>query len=88
MANIQSAKKRARQGIKRRLHNQSLRSSCYTFVKKARSFVHAGAKSEALAAVRLAMSAIDRMSAKGIFHKNKAARLKSRLNSALKKIAA
>ena len=88
MANIQSAKKRARQAIKRRAHNISIKSRAYTFIKKARKLIEAGAKDEAGVAVKAAMHEIDQITAKGLFHKNKAARLKSRLNASLKKLAA
>ena len=87
MANIKSAKKRARQVVKQNLHNSALRSSTYTAIKKARKAIVAGAKPEAAEAVKKAMSQIDKMVPKGIFNKNKAARLKSRLNASLKKLA-
>lgn len=86
MANIQSAKKRAKQAIVRRAHNMSLRSRVYTQLKKARKAIQSGVKDEAQAAVKATFSVVDRMIPKGIFHKNKAARLKSRLNARLKKL--
>lgn len=86
MANIASAKKRTRQIIKRNARNSSLRSRAYTFLKKARKAIASGLQEEAKSAVREAFSQIDRMVPKGIFHKNKAARLKSRLNTSLKKL--
>lgn len=86
MANIASAKKRTRQIIKRSARNTSQRSRAYTFLKKARKALFSGATEEAKVAVKEAFSQIDRMVPKGIFHKNKAARLKSRLNASLKKL--
>ncbi len=86
MANIESAKKRARQTIKRAARNTSLRSRAYTYLKKARASILSGSKTEAQEAVKAAFSQIDKMVPKGIFHKNKAARLKSRLNARLKKL--
>lgn len=85
MANIESAKKRARQTIKRQAHNYALRSRVSTFLKKARKAIVGDSVEVAQTAVKTAMSQIDRMVPKGIFHKNKAARLKSRLNACLKK---
>jgi small subunit ribosomal protein S20 len=85
MANIASAKKRAIQAVKRRAHNTELRSRAYTYLKKARKAIASSAVADAQAAVKEAFSQIDRMVPKGIFHKNKAGRLKSRLNSSLKK---
>ncbi|HVV69839.1 MAG TPA: 30S ribosomal protein S20 [Gammaproteobacteria bacterium] len=86
MANIASAKKRAKQTIKRQARNTNLRSRVYTYLKKARKAIASGVKSEAETAVKSAFSQIDKMVPKGIFHKNKAGRLKSRLNASLKKL--
>lgn len=91
MANIQSAKKRIKQTAKNRLRNSSLRSRTVTFLKKARNAIESSQADNSLlenakTAVKSAMSHIDRMVPKGIFHKNKAARLKSRLNAKLKKV--
>ncbi len=85
MANTPQAKKRARQNEKRRLHNTGLRSMYRTYIKKILTAVEAGDKDKALEAYQSAVPVIDSMVNKGITHKNKAARHKSRLN---KKIAA
>ncbi len=88
MANIKSAKKRARQTIHRNAHNSTLRSTVSTFIKRARKAINLGVKADAEPAVKSAMSQIDKMVPKGIFRKNKAARLKSHLNASLKKLGA
>ncbi len=88
MANLKSAKKRARQAVKCRAGNTMLRSRANTFIKNARKAIEAGKQDEAKTAVIIALKEIDKMVPKGIFHKNKAARIKSRLNASLKKIAA
>ncbi len=85
MANIASAKKRVKQTVKRQERNTSLRSRVYTYLKKARKAIAGGTQGDAEVAVKAAFSQIDRMVPKGIFHKNKAGRLKSRLNASLKK---
>jgi small subunit ribosomal protein S20 len=85
MANIASAKKRAIQTVKRQARNTTLRSRAYTCLKKARKAISSSANDEAQTAVKEAFSQIDKMVPKGIFPKNKAARLKSRLNAQLKK---
>lgn len=92
MANIASAKKRAIQAETHRIRNVTLRSRAVTYLKKARNAILACQKTKtpelakaATDAVRQAMSQIDKMVPKHIFHKNKAARLKSRLNAFLKK---
>lgn len=84
MANIKSAKKRVLQIERNRLRNQALRSRAYTFLKKARKMLTSGSAEEAKVACQHAFSAIDRMVPKGIFSRNKAARLKSRLHQKLK----
>ena len=88
MANIKSAKKRARQAEGRRLRNSCIKSRAYTFIKKARKAIANGPKADAEGTVSIALREIDKIAQKGIFHKNKAARLKNRLVSHLKKLAA
>lgn len=79
MANIKSAKKRARQAVKRRAHNMSLRSRFRTYLKKVDAAIEAGDQSAARNALQEAKPVIDSMVTKGIVHKNKAARHKGRL---------
>ncbi len=84
MANIKSAAKRARQAERRRQHNVALRSKMRTFIKKVLSAVESGDKEKATAAYAEAVPVIDSVSDKGLIHKNKAARHKSRLNQKVK----
>ena len=86
MANSPQAKKRARQGENRRRHNASFRSMVRTSIKKVDAAIEKGNHAQALEAYKAAMPIIDRMADKGIIHKNKAARHKSRLNSAIKSL--
>ena len=88
MANSPQAKKRARQSEKRRNHNASLRSLVRTMIKKVDAAVSSGDATAARAAYDSAVPVIDRMADKGIIHKNKAARHKSRLNRHVKDLAA
>jgi len=88
VANSPQAKKRARQAEKRRTHNASLRSLVRTVIKKVIAAVAAGDAEQAQAAYNSAVPIIDRMADKGILHKNKAARHKSRLNAKVKALAA
>ena len=88
MANSPQAKKRARQAEKRRNHNASLRSLVRTVIKKVIAAIDAGDAAAAKAAYDEAVPVIDRMADKGILHKNKAARHKSRLNAQVKALAA
>ena len=87
MANSAQARKRARQAIKQRGHNASLRSALRTAIKKIIKAVEAGDKSAAQTAYSENVSVIDRIADKNIIHKNKAARHKSRLNASIKAMA-
>lgn len=80
MANTAQAKKRARQAVKNRAHNISLRSRMRTAIKKVVYAIQDGNKELAQQAYQSAAPVIDSMARKGIIHKNKAARHKSRLN--------
>jgi len=84
LANIKSAKKRAIQAEKARKHNASRRSMTRTFVKKVVAAIAAGDKAAAQAAFEAAQPVLDRMATKGLIHKNKAARHKSRLAAQIK----
>lgn len=87
MANIKSAKKRARQADKRNAHNSSVRSMLRTAIKKVVKAIEAGDQSGAETALKAAVPVIDRISAHGFIHKNKAARHKSRLAAKVKSLA-
>lgn len=88
MANSPQARKRARQNDKCRLHNASLRSLVRTQIKRVVAAIKLGNAEQARAAYDKAVPVIDRMADKGIIHKNKAARHKSRLNAQVRKLAA
>ncbi len=83
MANSAQARKRARQAEKRRRHNASRRSMVRTYIKKVQAAINEKDAEAARAALDKAIPIIDRMATKGILHKNKAARHKSRLNAAI-----
>ncbi|MDP0560855.1 MAG: 30S ribosomal protein S20 [Candidatus Endonucleobacter sp. (ex Gigantidas childressi)] len=84
MANLPSARKRARQAESRRQHNTGMRSMVRTSVKKVIRAVESNDIEIAKAAFKAAVPIIDRMADKGIIHKNKASRHKSRLNAKVK----
>ena len=88
MANSPQAKKRARQGEKRRTHNASLRSLVRTNIKKVNAAISSGNAEEAQAAYASAVPVLDSLADKGIIHKNKAARHKSRLNAQVRALSA
>ena len=84
MANSPQARKRAKQGESRRRHNASFRSMVRTYIKKVDAAIEGGDHAAATEAYNSAVPVLDRMADKGIVHKNKAARHKSRLNKAVK----
>jgi small subunit ribosomal protein S20 len=87
MANSAQARKRARQSVKQRNHNASLRSELRTAIKKVIKAIEAGDKAAAQNVFKDSVSNIDRIADKRIIHKNKASRHKSRLSDAIKAMA-
>ena len=87
MANTAQAKKRVKQAEKARARNASQRSTMRTAVKKVLRTLEGGDKSALQAVYVSASSALDRAARKGLIHKNKAARLKSRLSAKIKAAA-
>jgi small subunit ribosomal protein S20 len=79
-----SSNKVARTAERRRLRNRLVRSSVRTHIVKAKSSADAGEES-ANQKTMLAVSGIDKAVSKGIIHRNKGARLKSRLMKKLNK---
>jgi small subunit ribosomal protein S20 len=86
VANNPQAKKRAKQAEKARALNASQRSTVRTSIKKVVNAIETGNKQEAVAAYNAAVPVIDSFADKGIIHKNKAARHKSRLSSKIKSL--
>lgn len=84
MANIKSARKRARQAIVRRSHNVSLRTAARSAIKDVRKAIATGDKKAAAVALARSQSVLDRVASKRIVHRNAAARQKSRLAHAIK----
>lgn len=88
MANSPQAKKRARQAEKSRVRNAGQRSNLRTFVKKVLAAVKAGDQAQAQAAFKVAEPILAAAVNKGLIHKNKAARGKSRLNAKIRALSA
>ena len=88
MANSKQAKKRARQSEVRRKHNASLRSRMRTHIKRTLRAIESGDAKAAEEARKTTAPVIDGMVTKGLIHRNKAARYKSRLNKHIREIAA
>jgi small subunit ribosomal protein S20 len=87
LANTAQAKKRARQAETHRTHNTAQRTLLRSYIKKVRLAVGGKDKDAARSAYREATSVIDRMTGKGLIHKNAASRYKSRLNTRLRALA-
>ena len=87
MANTAQARKRVRQASKRNENNSSKRSRVRTCIKDVVKAIETRDLGKAQAAYKVAVPVIDRMASKGIIHKNKAARHKSRLNQRIKTLA-
>lgn len=84
VANTSQARKRARQAESRRRHNASQRSATRTVIKQTLSAIESGDAKQAEDAYKAAVPVIDRAVTHGLFHKNKAARHKSRLAAKVK----
>jgi len=87
LANIKSAIKRAHTSEKSRLQNAAARSRLRTYIKKVLNAVAKGDIESAQAAFREATPVIDSSVTKGLIHKNKAARSKSRLSARIKALS-
>ena len=88
MANIKSSKKRAKQAVVRNSRNAAQRSMLRTSVKKVLKALDANDAAGAQAAFAIAQPILDRFSARGLIHRNKAARHKSRLTARIKALQA
>ncbi len=87
MANSASARKRVRQAVKNRQHNMSLRSKARTSIKKVVTAIENGDKKAAQELYNQMVPVVDGIARKGLYHKNKIARHKSRLNAKIKAMA-
>ncbi|MEO7851988.1 MAG: 30S ribosomal protein S20 [Rubrivivax sp.] len=85
---LASGLKRARQNIKINARNTSLRSKYRTVIKNVQKAVAGGDSAKATELFKSAQGVIDSVADKGLFHKNKAARQKSRLSAKVKALSA
>ncbi len=84
MANSASARKRIRQAAKNRQLNMSQRSKARTKIKNVIAAIEAGDKEQAQKLYNEMVPVVDSVARKGLYHKNKIARHKSRLNAKIK----
>ena len=87
MANSPQARKRARQAETHRVRNVSHRSAVRTYIKRVVNAINAGEREAAATALAEATPVIDKMVGKGIVHRNKAARHKTRLAARIQAMA-
>lgn len=84
MPNTKSAKRNLKQNIRRRLRNRSTKAELKTEIKKVRATIGGENAEAGKTAMAAAQTKLDRAAARKIIHKNKAARMKSRLAKAMK----
>ena len=87
LPNIKSAKKRVLVNATKAAQNKAQRSALKTHLKKFEAAVAGGNRSEADAAYKVAVKAVDRAAAKGLLHSNNAANKKSAMTLKLNKLA-
>ncbi|MCV7354309.1 30S ribosomal protein S20 [Mycolicibacterium fluoranthenivorans] len=86
MANIKSQEKRIKTNERRRLRNQSVKSSLRTAVRGLREAIDTGDKDKAGTLLVETSRKLDQAASKGVIHKNQAANKKSALALAVNKI--
>jgi len=79
MPTTSSAKKRHRQSLENRARNRSVKHELKTRIRNVREAVQAGKMDDAMAAAKQVTKKLDQAAAKGIIHKNKSSRTKSRI---------
>jgi len=86
MANIKSAKTRIRSNAKKQIINNDYRASMRSAIKNLEKTIHDGDKKESEKNLMVCIKRIDKSLAKGLVHKNFAARQKSRLTKKVNKM--
>jgi small subunit ribosomal protein S20 len=86
MPNTKSAAKAMRQSVRRKVRNVKTKDHFKAAVKEVKKLIAAGKKSEAMEAMKKAMSTLDKAVKTNVIHKNKSSRLKSRIAKSLAKI--
>lgn len=86
MANVKNAKKKIKQIAKVTKAHQELKSTVKNSIKRTDKLVAAGKKEEAEKSLRLAIKSLDNAKSKGLVHRNKADREKSRLTLKVNKM--
>ena len=87
MANTPQARKRVRKAVKARTRNAAQKSNFRSSIKKVLKSLAEKNKEQSNINFKEAMSIMDKLVVKGLIHKNKAARHKSRLNKHIQKLS-
>lgn len=85
MANIKSAKKKAKQAEKHNIANSQQKAKVRTYIKKTRALTEEGKLDDAKKVLKEAYSVLDKAAKTNLIHKNKASRLKSKLTLEINK---
>ena len=85
MPNHKSASKKVRSDESKRLLNSYQRKSCYTFIKQLQ---HTSERKTATELLPRVVAMIDKLSKRGIIHKNKSSRLKSKVAKHVNSVSA
>ena len=88
MANIKSAKKRIKVTMKKAMRNKMIKSRTKTAMKKVAAACTENNAAAAQTALSGAVKTIDKATSKGVYHKNNAARKKSKLAKMVNRISA
>ena len=86
MANVKNAKKKIKQIVKTTKNNEQLKSTVKNSIKNKDKLVLAGNKEDAMKSLKLAIKSLDNAKSKGLVHKNKVDREKSRLTLKVNKM--
>ena len=86
MANVKNAKKKIKQIVKTTKNNEQLKSTVKNSIKNTDKAVLAGNKEDAMKSLKLAIKSLDNSKSKGLVHKNKVDREKSRLTLKVNKM--
>lgn len=87
MANVKSAKKRIRVNEIKAARNKAIKSRVKTAIKKVDAALMENNKEQAVSALKVAVSEINKAGSKGIFHRNTCSRKVARLSKAVAALA-
>lgn len=87
MANVKSAKKRVKVAQVKAARNKAIKSKVKTVIKNLDIAIAENNKENAVAALKIAVSVINKASSKGVYHRNTCSRKVARLSKAVSAMA-